>query len=160
MAKISDLKFKYRLFMKTYRYRSFDWTPGSRLSIPLNQARIAVITSAAVYLPGQIPFDAEMKGGDPSYRVIPADCDLGSLEFGHRSEAFDHSGVEKDKNLALPFDRLRELVEEGFIGSINPTHFSFMGAVTSPGRLLKNTAPEVAEKLKKDRVDAVFLTPV
>ena len=126
----------------------------------LNQANIAAITSAAVYLPDQKPFDTEMKGGDPSFRMISADCDLDSMQFGHRSEAFDHSGVQNDKNMALPFDRLRELVEEGFIGSINPTNFSFMGSVTAPGRLLKNTAPEVAEKLIDDRVDAVFLTPV
>jgi len=160
MAKISDLAFRYRLFMKTYRYRSYDWGTGSQLLKPVSQAKIAVVTSAAFYLPDQEPFDEELKGGDPTYREIPLDCDLNSLQIGHRSEAFDHSGIEKDKNLALPFDRLRELVDEGYIGSINQNHYSFMGSVTAPGRLLKKYAPEMAEKLKNDQVDAVFLTPV
>jgi len=52
------------------------------------------------------------------------------------------------------------LLEEGWIGSVSPLHFSFMGSVTAPGRLLKKTAPEVVQKLKDNRVDAVLLTPV
>jgi len=160
MAKISDLKLRYRIFMKTYRYRSYSWGSGSQLTKPLSQCKIAVITTAGFYLPDQEPFDEEYKGGDPSYREIPQDCDLPSLQIGHRSEAFDPTGIEKDKNLALPFDRLRELVREGFIGSINQTHFSFMGSITAPARLLNKTAPEVLEKIRNDEVDAVLLTPV
>jgi hypothetical protein len=35
-----------------------------------------------------------------------------------------------------------------------------MGSITAPGRLLKETAPEVARKLKEDGADWVLLTPV
>lgn len=160
MAKISDLKLKYRLFMKTYRYRSFEWGTGARLSKPLSDSKIAVVTTAAFYEPNQEPFDEELKGGDPTYRIIPADTELQLLRIGHRSEAFDHSGIEQDKNLALPFERLSELHSEGFIGQVNHRHFSFMGSVTAPGRLMGVTAPQVARMLQEDEVDGVLLTPV
>jgi len=160
MALISDLSFRYRLFMKTYRYRKADWGTGARLQKPLAEAKLAVVTTAALYRPDQEPFDDAMKGGDPSYRVIPEDTELESLLLGHRSEAFDHRPVLQDKNIALPLDRLRELCEQGYIGGLNHRHYSFMGSVTAPGRLISRTAPEVVESLVEDKVDAVFLTPV
>jgi D-proline reductase (dithiol) PrdB len=160
MAKFSDLTFKYRLFMKTYRYRSYDWSPGARMVKPLSESRIAVVTTAALYRPDQPPFDESIKGGDPSYRMIPSDTELSSLRDGHRSAAFDHTAVEKDKNLALPLDRLRELESDGVIGSVNLRHFSLMGSVTAPGRVTSKSAPEISELLREDGVDAVLLTPV
>ncbi len=31
MASLSDLKLKYRVLMRTYKYRSHDWRPGATL---------------------------------------------------------------------------------------------------------------------------------
>lgn len=160
MAKLSDLKLRYRIFMETYRYRQFDWRPGASLAHPLSKARIAVVTSAAFYLPGQAPFDLSLRAGDCSSREIPPEIDLDSLRIGHKSDAFDHSGIETDKNLALPLDRLRELRAEGRIGDSAPRHFSLMGSISAPGRLIAVTAPDIARKLAEDRVDGVLLTPV
>jgi D-proline reductase (dithiol) PrdB len=160
MAKITDLKFAYQVFMKAYRYRQVDWHPGARLEKPLSKARIAVITTAAFFRPGQSPFDTSIRGGDCSYRVIPSDTDLSTLEIAHRSDAFDIRGITSDKNLALPLDRLRSLAEQRIIGSVAPRHFSFMGSIAAPGRLISRTAPEVAQILLVDEVDAVLLTPV
>ncbi len=98
MANLSDLKLTYRLYMKGYRCRSFDWRPGARLEIPLSEARIAIVTTASFHLPNQEPFDESLRGGDFSYRELPADCDLTSLRLSHRSDAFDETGL-----LALPF---------------------------------------------------------
>jgi D-proline reductase (dithiol) PrdB len=88
------------------------------------------------------------------------DVDLASLRVAHKSDAFDHTGVETDKNLVLPLDRLRELAAERMIGEPAPRHFSFMGSIPAPGRLVDQSAPEVAAKLRDDGVDAVLLTPV
>jgi D-proline reductase (dithiol) PrdB len=82
------------------------------------------------------------------------------LQIGHKSDAFDHSGIEKDKNLALPLGRLRELNQEGVIGEMARRHYSFMGSITAPGRFLNITAPEIARSLAEDHVDTVLLTPV
>lgn len=160
MAKLADLKLAYRLYMQVYRYRAVDWRPGTVLARPLYQARIAVVTTAALYRPDQPPFDASIKGGDWSYREIAGDTSLATLRIAHKSDAFDHSGLERDKNLALPLDRLRELAADGFIGSVAPRHFSFMGSISAPQRLIEFTAPDVAVKLCEDQVDGVLLTPV
>lgn len=160
MAKLSDLKFKYRLYMQAYLYRHVDWRPGAQLRKPLAVSKIAVVTSAAFYGTGQEPFDPAVRGGDHSYREIPEEAALAALRIGHKSDAFDHSGIERDKNLALPLDRLRELQREGLIGEAAKRHYSFMGSITAPGRLLQVTAPEIAGKLAEDHVDAVLLTPV
>src|SRR6516162_10999951 len=147
MAKITDLKFGYQVFMKAYPYRKVDWHPGARLEKSLSGARVAVVTTAAFFRPDQPPFDTAIRGGDYSYRVIPADTDLSTLEIAHRSDAFDVRGIASDKNLALPLDRLKSLVEQGVIGSVSPRHFSFMGSIAAPGRLIAQTAPEVGQIL-------------
>ena len=159
MASLTDLNWWHRRFMQRYRYRSFDWSPGHRLKVPLKEARVAVVTTAGFHLPGQPRFDPAFKGGDVSFRVIPADADLAHLQIGHKSSAFDHSGIESDPNLALPLDRLEELTSS-HIGSVAPRHFSFMGSITAPGRLMVRSAPEVAGILLSDQVDVVLLTPV
>ena len=161
MADISDLKLAYRLFMRAYPYRRVDWGEGAVLTKPLAEARVAVVTTAALYTPGvQEPFEKESRGGDCSYRILLADVDLGGLAIGHRSDAFDRAGIESDKNLVLPLDRLRALARQGVIGEVADRHFSFMGSIVAPGQLIHETGPEVAEMLVADRVDAVLLTPV
>jgi D-proline reductase (dithiol) PrdB len=160
MAKLSDLRLKYRLYMQAYPYRQVDWRPGSELRKPLTASRISVVTSAAFYGTNQEPFDPKVRGGDYSYREIPENIAVGTLRIGHKSDAFDHSGIERDKNLALPLDRLREMKQDGLIGDVAKRHYSFMGSITAPGRLMQVTGPEIAAKLAVDRTDAVLLTPV
>jgi len=160
MARLSDLKLAYRLLMETYPYRRVDWRPGTRLGKRLSEARIAVVTTAGYYLPGQPPFDHAIRGGDCSFRVIPAETDPRSLQIGHKSDAFDASGIQADRNLALPLDRLRELTAAGIVGAMAAEHFSFMGSITAPGRLIRETAPAAAERLRAASVDGVLLTPV
>jgi D-proline reductase (dithiol) PrdB len=155
MAKISDVKLAYQVFMNAYPYRKVDWPPGARLKKPLSEARVAVVTTAAFFRPDQPPFDTSIRGGDYSYRIIPIDTDLSTLNIAHRSDAFDIRGITSDKNLALPLDRLKSLAEDSLIRSVAPRHFSFMGSIAAPGRLIANTAPEVARILLEDAVDAV-----
>ncbi|HWK30546.1 MAG TPA: glycine/sarcosine/betaine reductase selenoprotein B family protein, partial [Terriglobales bacterium] len=94
------------------------------------------------------------------YRVIATPADVDALRIGNRSEAFDPSGIELDKNLAFPLDRLHELASDRSIGSAAPRHFSNMGSITAPGTLVSRTAPEITAMLRQDDVDAVLLVPV
>jgi D-proline reductase (dithiol) PrdB len=160
MARLADLKLKYRLFMQAYPYRRIDWRPGARLLKLLGETRIALITSAGFFAPGRPPFDPSIRGGDWSFREIPSTVEGQKLLIGQKSDAFDHSGIEADRNLALPIDRLREMAKAGEIGDVAPRHFSIMGSISAPGRLISMTAPEIVHKLQDDGVDAVFLTPV
>jgi D-proline reductase (dithiol) PrdB len=160
VATLSDLSLKNRLFMATYRYRTVEPIPFARPKRPLREARVALVTTGAVYAPGQEPFDEERKGGDVSYRVIPRDADVSALGIAHRSDAFDQAGFRADRNLGFPLDRLREMEAAGTIGGLAPRALSFMGSISAPGRLVKETAPEAAGLLEEDRVDVALLVPL
>ncbi len=146
--------------MATYRWRRVDPTPLARLGRPIDAARVALVTTAGLVPPGAPPFDTTVRKGDDSFRVIPADVAVGALEEHHRSESFDHRGLARDRNLAFPLDPLRALAAEGTIGEIAPRHLSFMGSITAPGRLVRDTAPAAAALLVEDRVDIALLVPV
>jgi D-proline reductase (dithiol) PrdB len=160
MASISDLSLKYRLFLRTYRFRRTPWRPGCRIEKPIADSRLALITTAGFYLPEQQRFDESIKGGDCSFRVLPSNLDLGRLQMGQKSDAFDPSGIKQDKNLAFPLERFKELVNDGTVGRLGEHHLSFMGSITAPGRLLRESGPAAVRILREDQVDAVFLTPV
>ena len=160
MAKLSGLKLSHRIFLAGYRYRSFDWAPAAQLRKPLSRVRMALLTTAGFHFQDQLPFDENAKGGDFSYRIIPQDALLETLSISHKSDAFDQCGIQQDKNLALPLARLEELVERGGLDSITQRHFSLMGSITAPGRLVAKTAPRIAGLLRENGADALLLTPV
>ena len=160
MVKISDLKLSLRVFMRTYPWRIIDPVPASVLSRPLSTSRVAIVSSAGLVVPGEPPFDPDVRGGDFSYRVIPGDAPVQGLEEHHRSDAFDHAGIETDRNMAMPLDRLHEMAAEGQIGSVAPRNISLMGSITAPGRLVKHTLPQVADLLIEDHVDVALMIPV
>jgi len=133
MARLADLKLAYRMLMQAYPYRRIDWRPGARLSKRLSESRISLVTSAGFFVPGQLLFDSSIRGGDWSFREIPSSTSVQSLLIGQKSDAFDHSGIEADRNLALPLDRLRELAEGGEVGDVSPRHFSIWDQYRRPG---------------------------
>jgi D-proline reductase (dithiol) PrdB len=111
-------------------------------------------------MPDQAPFDESRRGGDPSFREIPADADPAHLVDSHRSQTFDHSGMRRDANLAFPLDRARELVASGRIAALSRYHLSFMGGITAPGRLAKQTAPAAVSRLVAEGAEVALLVPV
>lgn len=160
MASVSDLPLSARLFLKTYPWRRIDPVPWSPLTKPLGDSRVAIVSTAGLVLPSHERFDDDVRGGDWSFREVPADADTATLIDTHRSGSYDHTGVHADANLAFPIDRIRELAAEGAIGSVNDRHFSLMGSITAPGRLTAHSAPLVADALAADGVDAVLLVPI
>ena len=160
MGSMDEFSLPVRLFLRAYPWRRIDPVPWTPLSKPLSECRLALVSSAGFTAPGQPPFDESFKGGDPSFREIPATIDPHSLRNSHRSESFDHEPMMQDPNLAFPIDRVNELSRKRRIGSINHRHFSIMGSITAPGRLTKHTAPEIARELIEDQVDVALLVPV
>ena len=163
---MDDLDLPERLFLKGYPFKRFAPSPNDTaataltpLRKPLAECIVALVTTAGLSLPGQSPFDKTIKMGDSSFREIPSDVALESLEMNHRSWAFDYTGVLRDRNLALPLDRMDEMQKRGEIGAIAPHHYSFMGSIVGPAKLLKASAPEVARRFAADSVDVVLLTP-
>lgn len=160
MSDFKGLSLKDQVFVRTYRWRRIDPVPWTPLQKPLSESRLGIVSSAGLSVPGQKPFDTKRKGGDPTFREIPGDIDPAGLLENHRSQSWDHRGVEQDRNLALPLDRCRELVESGRIGSLSNRHTSVMGSITAPGRFVRDSVPEVAELFVQDGVDVALLVPV
>jgi D-proline reductase (dithiol) PrdB len=132
------------------------WTP---LAKPVTQCRVALVTTAGVHRNEDAPFNMEDKQGDPTYRIIPRDVSHEALCITH--DYYDHRDADKDLNIVFPLDRLQEFAREHIIGEVAPFHYSFMGHIDGPHvpRLLTDTAPSVAQRLKREQVDAVVLTP-
>jgi D-proline reductase (dithiol) PrdB len=167
MARLDDVDLAERLFLKGYPFNRYGPRPNNPLTTaitplrkPLSNCSVALVTTAGLSLPDQPPFDVTIRMGDSSFREIPAHISPQLLEMHQRSWAFDQTGILRDRNLAFPLDRLREMRERGEIGAIASHHYSFMGSIVSPSKLIKESAPEVAHRLAADAVDVVLLTPV
>ena len=131
-------------------FKTTPWVGG----LPLEQRRVAIVSSAGLVVRGEKPF----RGRDADYRVIPSATRADQLLLSHISINLDRTGFQEDWNVVFPLDRLNELAAEGAIGSVAATHYSFMGA-TDPVQM-EGYAREVAGLLKQDRVDAVILSPI
>ena len=136
--------------------KGIPWAP---LRKPLRETSIAMVTTAGVHLKSQTPFNMEDPDGDATFRAFPSDVNKADLTITHKY--YDHSAADRDINVVLPIDRLHELRDEGVIGGIVPTLYSFMGHIDKSHLkiLMEETAPQVAELLVRDEADAVFLTP-
>jgi len=140
---------------------AIPWTPVSR---PLAESRVALLSTAGLSQAGDRPFDmdgerARPTWGDPSWRRIRADVSPGEVRADHLH--IDTGYIARDLNVALPLDRLRELVDAGEVGDIAPTHYSIMGYQGSDSRTLENaSAPEIAEAMRSEEVDLALLAPV
>jgi len=121
----------------------------------LNERRVAIISTAGLHGPNDRPFTFDP--GD-YYRIIPGDIKAADLLMSHVSTNFDHSGFQQDWNVLFPIDRLRELAEEGIIGSVADFHYSFMGAVDPMP--MESEVRKLASILKNDNVDGLLLVPV
>src|SRR5262249_44834388 len=132
-----------------------DSAPFTRLHRPLSESRLALVTTAGIHLRGDAPYT----NADQSFRVIPADTPASEVVQSHTSIRFDRTALQRDINVVFPVDRAREFVARGEIGSLSRTYFTFMGAQRPPyDRLLQDTGPEVARRLRADGVEVVFPT--
>jgi D-proline reductase (dithiol) PrdB len=167
MANINDVDLAERLFLRGYPFNRYAPHAGDAVAAavtalrrPLSACTVALITTAGLSLPDQPPFDTSNKMGDSSFRELPANISPQLLQMHHRSWSFDQTGILRDRNLVFPLDRLREMREQGEIGAIAPHHYSFMGSIVGPAKLIKYSAPEVARRLASAGVDVALLTPV
>jgi D-proline reductase (dithiol) PrdB len=154
MARLEQMPAQMRSHILKTELPQFDtvpWITGP----PLEQRRVAVISTAGLHRRDDRPFTVEP--GD-NYRIIPSDISANGLVMSHVSTNFDRSGFQQDWNVVFPLDRLRELAERGLIGSVAAYHYSFMGAVDP--KEMEGSARKLAALLEKDGVNALLLVPV
>lgn len=118
--------------------------------------RVALLSSAGLYLEGQEPFDYKSLYGDASFRVFPPDFPLSSLRLTESD--FDRSGFEADPASLFPLPELKTVAAE-FGGQAALHHFSLLGFNLKRKELLEETVPAVLKILREDKTDLVLLTP-
>ncbi len=138
------------------RYTSSPWTP---LAKPLEEARIAVVSSGGLSLPGQTLFDETVLEGDAGIRIVQA-SDLPLWGWQVRHGHYDPTAAQADYNVIMPIDVVKALAEDGVVGALAPRHVSFLGFQTNVGKFMQDTVPPIAEMFRDDGVDAVLLVPV
>jgi len=153
VKRLSDMPEVEAMHLRRIECPTYEDTPALP-GKPLNQRRVAIISTAGLHRRGDRPF----RPGDGSYRVIPAETPGNELVMSHISVNFDRTGFQQDMNVAFPIDRLRELVADGAVGSMASVHYSFMGAF--PPTAAEPHALHLAGLLKADKVDAALLVPV
>ncbi len=138
-----------------YRWSEFESAPMSFLNKPLSECRLALVSSGGVHSKGERMFDPERD--NLVFAEVPRDVKVEELTVTHNY--YDSTDARRDINCIFPIERLRELAEEGFIGSLAETHYSFNGRVFSRKKLLSVMAPWLLERLGEEGVDCLFLVP-
>jgi D-proline reductase (dithiol) PrdB len=151
MADLSKIEQKMLLGMEGPTFESRPWVDGP----PLNRRRIAMITTAGLHKRTDPPFQM----GQPDfYRVLPAGTRGKEIVMSHGAASFDRSGYQRDLNVVFPLDRLQELANEGFIGSVADYHYSFGTPLTLQES--ETAAKKLSDLFKEDQVNAVLVFPV
>ena len=135
------------------------WTP---LEKSISETTFTLMTSAGISMKSDPPFDMEGEKtrptwGDPSYRQIPKTATENDIAVNHLH--VNTAYIKQDLNVMLPLARFQEFEQEGFIGKLAPTCYSYYGYQMDPTVLLTETMPQVAEKMRQESVEAVLLTP-
>lgn len=143
--------------------------PFTTLKRPVRESRIALVTTAGIWnkdTDDSFDYEREKREplwGDPTYRVFGNDLRQEQVGAGHLH--LNNDDVLADFNIALPIDRLRELVTAGEAGSAANHHYSFMGyqggGPSGPDTTEWETryVPEVVARMRDEGVDAVVVTP-
>jgi len=160
MAKWADLKPMSISFFKGYEFPKLGSSVLAKPRKPLNECRLAIVTTAGLHLHSEKAFRRNFWASDCSYRIVPVAARLKDLSISPDSGECDKAGIREDLNVDYPIDRLLELQAQGKIGSVAQHHYSFMGSIPDPKMITEFYAPEVARKLTAEEVDAVILTPV
>jgi len=153
------------------RWRYED-RPRAALARPLNEATIALITSTGHFVEDRDPAPLGADGmtqeeavrrirdflaAEPTLSEIPVDAPASRLRVRH--PGYDIQGVRADRNVAFPVDRLWELADDGRIGGVHPTAWSFVGACAQLP-LRNRTGPAWVRRWKEESFDAAVLVPV
>lgn len=138
-----------------YRWSSFDSSPWCSFEKPLEQAGLALLSSAGIFREDQEPFDP-WAVNDLSFRQIPLDTPRERLKLHHNY--FDHRDALKDMNCVFPTQPLRDLEKAGYIGRLVPEAITLgMGRLYKRTALQQETVPKIVEVLKGHGTDAVLL---
>ncbi len=143
-----------------YRWASFADVPFARLSKPLGQARIAIVTTAAPYQPdkGDQGPGAPYNGSAKFFSAYSAPIDTEpDLRISHIAIDRVHTTAE-DPGAYFPLRALKELERAGDIGALAP-RFHGLPTNRSHKTTIEVDCREVVSRCLEDDVDGVVLVP-
>jgi len=135
------------------------WRPMARA---LSETTVALVTSAGISLRSDPPFDMERETGEPawgdrSFRNIPKGTTEGDIDVNHLH--INTTYIKQDINVMLPLARMAEFDQEGIVGRLAPTSYSFYGFQWRNTDFLKQAIEPMSKRMKEEGVEAVLLTP-
>jgi D-proline reductase (dithiol) PrdB len=136
--------------------------PFTPLAKPLSEATLTLVTSAGISLKTDPPFDMEREKreavwGDRSYRALQRKTTAADVNANHLH--INTGYIHQDINVILPLARMAEFEQEGIIGRLAPTAYSFYGFQWESTDFLKEAIEPMSKKMRLEGVDAVILTP-
>ncbi len=154
------LKAWIRTFIPDEEFKgTIPWAP---LSKPLSRTTLSLVTTAGISLKSDPPFDMEREKreavwGDRSYRMIPRGTTEKDIDVNHLH--INTTYIKQDLNVMLPLSRMVEFEQEGIIGRLAPTSYSFYGFQWKNTHFLEESIKPISEKMKGEGVEAALLTP-
>ena len=151
----------YRVLgFKPYRWAHFVEVPFTPLRMPLDRARVALITTAAPFQPGvgdQGP-GAAYNAAAKFYQVYSMAADtVPDLRISHVGYDRLHT-TAADINTYLPLAQMKAAAAAGRFGSLAPR---LHGAPTNRSHrvTIETDTPELLQRCREDRVAAAVLVP-
>jgi len=151
-----------------YLYETGPFTPFER---PVRESRVGLLTTSGTFVTGDDPTPfgvpdmsqeeavariGEFLADTPTLSEIPSNTPTTELRVRHGG--YDIRSALADPNVTFPIDRLREARDEGSVGELAQTFFSFSGA-TAQGRL-RRELPGWVERIHEEDIDVMLLVPV
>lgn len=148
-----------------------DEGPFTPVEKPITNSTVGLLTTSGHFVEGDDPSpfgesgltqqDAMDRIGEfmkdtPVLSEIPSDTPTSQLHVRHGG--YDTRSALRDPNVTLPVDLLRQARDDGRIGGLAPTFYSFPGA-TAQGRL-RREVPGWVERINEEDIDVMLLVPV
>ncbi len=141
---------------RPYRWAQNESAPFAKLSKPLADSRVALVTTASVFVekdvdPGSLRGEKQVWSG----QTQPPPEHLFTDDLSWDKQATHTDDVES----FLPIAALKGYADSGRIGSI-AEHFFGVPTDYSQRRTLEDDAPEVLRRCREDGVDIALLVPL
>jgi glycine reductase complex component B subunit gamma len=150
-------KLKHESFESEMPATAFAPVPIPAAVKDLSKAKVALITDGGLVPkgnPDRIEGTAATRWG--SYNIEGRD-DLRAEDYEVSHGGYDTRFVQADPDRLVPLDAMREMEKKGVIGKLHDEFISTCGR-SNPLSNTRRLGREIAEKIKRDGIDAVILT--